>query len=79
MNTATPVPGGVGTFQGPIAGFSLDRIVLGGEVVVFRGTDANAFQGIYAVPVRGGQVVKVVRVNDTLPGGRIVFAAGGAA
>lgn len=79
VSTATPVPGGIGTFQGPIAGFSLDRIVLGGEVVVFRGTDANAFQGVYAVPVRGGQVAKVVRVNDTLPGGRIVFAAGGAA
>jgi len=79
VSTATPVPGGVGTFQGPVAGFSLDRIVLGGEIAVFRGTDANQFQGVYAVPVRGGQVAKVVRVNDTLADGRIVFAAGGAA
>ncbi|MBP7418816.1 MAG: hypothetical protein KA911_09440 [Xanthomonadales bacterium] len=79
VSTETPVPGGVGNFQGPVAGLSLDRIVIGGEVVVFRGTDASAFQGVYAVPVRGGQVVEIVRANDMLPDGRTVFAAGGAA
>jgi hypothetical protein len=79
VSTDTPVPGGMGTFQGPIAGFSLDRIVLGGDIAVFRGTDSGQFQGVYAVPLRGGQVAEVVRVNDTLSDGRIVFAAGGAA
>lgn len=79
VSTARAVPGGSGTFQGPVSGFSLDRIVVGSDVVVFRGTDATAFQGVYAVPLRGGQVVEVVRAGDVLPDGRVVFAAGGAA
>lgn len=79
VSTARSVPGGSGNFQGPVSGFSLDRIVIGSDVVVFRGTDASAFQGVYAVPIRGGQVVEVARAGKALPDGRIVFAAGGAA
>lgn len=79
VSTNDAVPGGVGTFQDPVFGFSLELFVLGNEVVVFRGTDANLFQGVYAVPIQGGPVVEVTRAGDILPDGRTVYAAGGAA
>jgi hypothetical protein len=75
VDTNTPVPGGSGNFQAPQAGFSLDRIVVGGGRVAFRGTDAASINGVYMVSELGGPIEKVVRVGDTLADGRVVFGA----
>jgi hypothetical protein len=78
-DTNTPVPGGDGDFQPPAIGFSLDRYVIGGGRVIFRGTDASNVDGLYVATVGGGPVAKLVRVGDTLPDGRVVFGASGVA
>jgi len=64
----TKVPGGKGKFK-TISDPGNDFLTtVGGSTVVFFGRDQDNVLGIYAVPVEGGEIARIVSTNMNVPG-----------
>lgn len=74
----TKVPGGTGTFTGDILGYftafqrpNCSPPVAGTSSGVFVGRDAAGNEGLYSVPLTGGNVIKLADRNTPIPGGPV--------
>jgi hypothetical protein len=80
-DTKTAVPDGTGTFTGdrysytsafhPNPSACSGPVLAGDSTVVFIGQDADLNHGIYAVPVAGGKVKKLVDYKSEIPHGPV--------
>jgi hypothetical protein len=80
-DTHTDVPDGTGTFTGDYYSYTSafhpnpsacsGPVLAGASIVVFIGQDADHNRGIYAVPVTGGKVTKLVDYKSVIPHGPV--------
>ncbi len=77
-SNSTKVPGGTGDFTGNQLGYftafepsGCSSPAVGSKDVVFVGRDAAGNEGIYAVPLNGGKIVKLVDYGTAIPGGPV--------
>src|SRR5690349_18389007 len=72
-DTATPIPGGTGSFSA----FQFDSATIKDRDVVFVGVGANGQMGIYLA--RGAQLTVVADLRTLVPGGSSTFTSFGEA
>jgi len=78
VSNSTKVPGGTGDFTGNQLGYftafepaGCSSPAVGTKDVVFVGRDAAGHEGIYAVPLNGGKIVRLVDYGTPIPGGPV--------
>lgn len=68
VSTATPIPGGGGTFAQFDASAFVQPPVLRNGTVLFRAIDADGDPGFYTVPIGAGAVSRIADTSTMIPG-----------
>jgi len=73
VSTATPIPGGSGTFAMFDESPFVQPTVLRNGTVLFRALDGSGNPGFYTVPIAGGAVARVADTTTMIPGTSTAF------